>query len=1017
MSKRSPILVEIGIGLVLTGFFAFSYQKGGTAVETVSQKAYDFFARQAGPAPTTDSVRIIGIDQSAVENLGRWPWPRSLTAQLLDDIAAGGAKVVGLNVFLVDPDKNEATEEISQLEERYKQILDSQLPLLERKRIDPAPFQSFLDHDLADAKNGLNADSTLAQSIEQAVNIVLPMYFVPGEALGKVEDVPDFFAKEKIDMAADAVMPPAQAASLPLDVFSKVAMAIGHANLYPDSDGTLRRIPLLIRYGNAAYPSFALQIVREFLSLQRGSLKWVPPAGFQLQKAKIPVDDTGMAFIRYAGGAGTIKSFSALSVLDGSLPEKSLDNKIVLVGLTAPGAADGTTMVAPGGERITGLEILANHIENILTQTFISRPPWAQKMEWGLLAAAAFVVVLVLPLMRARISIPVAALFFAGIVGSSFFLFTKHGMWVSPAHGASLLLVGFVVLVGKRLVFTEKGKEMVEAEGVETNKMLGLSFQGQGMLDLAFEKFRRVPLDAPMKDLLYNLALDMERKRMFAKAASVYGHIGTVDPKFKDIQDKIELLKKAGEGAVFGGIGKKGADSTVVVEGLGQTTTLGRYEVMRELGRGAMGIVYLGRDPKINRQVAIKTLRFTEETDEDQTQSVKERFFREAESAGNLTHPNIIRIFDAGEDQEVAYIAMELLEGVDLKKYCDKGHLFKIDKALDVVTQVANGLDYAHKQGVVHRDIKPGNIMMLRDGTLRITDFGIARIQASSKTATGAVLGTPAYMSPEQVVGKKVDGRADIFSLGVTMFELLTGQKPFQADSIATLLYQIANSQHPNPRDINPDLPKAIVPIIDKALAKNADDRYQTASEMAMEIQTLLLKMLSGSQTDTSPAMAVDVPAAPAPAAPVAKPQSPLDDLNAAAGIPPVPSAAAINFEGTLTSGTGALPVSPGKSPAFFSELEQTFNVTASEQPLAALTPILSDTPAAAHPEDKKSAFQIIQNDSENQNIPEEDFLKALGADSPGLPPAMERTIAMDPIIPPPVPGTDEEQPRREAGA
>jgi serine/threonine-protein kinase len=320
----------------------------------------------------------------------------------------------------------------------------------------------------------------------------------------------------------------------------------------------------------------------------------------------------------------------------------------------------------------------------------------------------------------------------------------------------------------------------------------------------------------------------------------VYEHIATADPKFKDIREKIELLKKAGEGAVFGTIGKKTNDAAVVVDGLGQNTTLGRYEIVKELGRGAMGIVYLGKDPKINRQVAVKTLRFEEELDEDQTKSIKDRFFREAESAGNLTHPNIIRIFDAGEDQDVAYIAMELLDGEDLKKYTEKATLLPEERAVEIIMQVAFGLDYAHKQGVVHRDIKPANIMLLKDGTLRITDFGIARIQATSKTATGAVLGTPAYMSPEQVNGKKVDGRADVFSLGVTMYEMLTGEKPFVADSIAALLYRIANVDHPDPREFNSAVSVRLLPIINKALAKDPDDRYQTAGELGDDLRIFL---------------------------------------------------------------------------------------------------------------------------------------------------------------------------------
>ena len=872
MSKRAPVFIEVGIGLALTLFVVLAHQRGGTPIETASLKTYDALAHYAGPAPITDSVRIVAIDQESVENLGRWPWPRALTAQLIDEVVASGAKVIGLNVFLTDPDKNQGLEEISRLEERYKELLAKQTPALQKKRINTEDLKEFLDGDLANARANLDGDSILSQSIEQAVDVVLPMYFIPGEALGKVEPLPAFYERDRITLPGNAPpVPNGQSATLPLETYGKVAVAVGHANLAPDSDGTLRRIPPVVRYGDAAYPSFPLQIVREYLKLPRNALKWAGGVGFELHKAKIPTDEAGLTYVRYAGPAGTIKSFSALSVLSDGLPEKSLTNKIVLIGLTAPGAADGAVMVAPGGERITGLEIIANHIENILSQTFIQRPTWAGRMEWGYLALAAFVVILVLPLMRARFAIPVTALFFAGTLGASAYLFVKKGLWVDPAYAASLLSIGFIVLVGKRLLFTERRKELAEADGYETNKMLGLSFQGQGMLDLAFEKFRRCPVDDAMKELLYNLALDMERKRMFSKAAAIYEHIATVDPKYKDIPEKIELLKKAGEGAVFGPLGKKGTDATVVVEGLGQTTTLGRYEVIKELGRGAMGIVYLGRDPKINRQVAIKTLRFTDETDEEAVKGVKERFFREAESAGNLTHPNIIRIFDAGEDQDVAYIAMELLDGDDLKRHCEKSKLLPLTRALEIIIQVAFGLDYAHKQGVVHRDIKPSNIMLLKDGTLRITDFGIARIQATSKTATGAVLGTPAYMSPEQVNGKKVDGRADIFSLGVTLFELLTGEKPFAAETIAALLYRIANVEHTDPREFNNKLPPELLPVINKALAKDPAQRYQTAGELGADLRQIIRTLnaksgVAGAHTDEPTAPVAQQKLTPAPA-------------------------------------------------------------------------------------------------------------------------------------------------------
>jgi serine/threonine-protein kinase len=371
--------------------------------------------------------------------------------------------------------------------------------------------------------------------------------------------------------------------------------------------------------------------------------------------------------------------------------------------------------------------------------------------------------------------------------------------------------------------------------------MLGLSFQGQGMLDIAFEKFRLCPLDDNMKDTLYNLALDFERKRQFSKAGAVLEHVAAKDPKYKDVVAKAKMLKEASEGAVFGGVGGAKKDGTVMIAGGTTKPTLGRYEIEKELGRGAMGVVYLGRDPKINRMVAIKTMMLEEGSDGESTKAVKERFFREAESAGTLNHPNIVRIFDAGDENDVAYIAMELLDGHDLVKYGQKDALLPLEKSLDYIAIVAEALDYAHAQGIVHRDIKPANVMLLKDGSIRVADFGIARITASSKTATGTVMGTPSYMSPEQVAGKKVDGRSDLFSLAVALFELTTGEKPFKGgDGIGTLLFQIANDPHPDILTIKADLPPALRAVVDRALAKNPDQRFQRGSEFAAAIRAVL---------------------------------------------------------------------------------------------------------------------------------------------------------------------------------
>ncbi|MDE3219568.1 MAG: serine/threonine protein kinase [Nitrospirota bacterium] len=267
---------------------------------------------------------------------------------------------------------------------------------------------------------------------------------------------------------------------------------------------------------------------------------------------------------------------------------------------------------------------------------------------------------------------------------------------------------------------------------------------------------------------------------------------------------------------------------------------LGRYKVLKELGRGAMGLVYLGKDPTIQRFVAIKTMRLDQIDNDDKLQDVKARFFREAESTGRLSHPNIVTIYDAGEENDLGYIAMELIEGTPLKQWARKPDLMPVNEVLLTLATVADALDYAHQQGVVHRDIKSANIMLTKDRIVKVMDFGIAKMASSSKTQTNVVLGTPTYMSPEQIAGKKVDGRSDIFSLGVVLFELLTGQPPFTADNLPALLFSIAHHPHPAIRTVRPDLPPMVQEIVDRALQKELPHRYRRAEEFGRELRACL---------------------------------------------------------------------------------------------------------------------------------------------------------------------------------
>ena len=268
---------------------------------------------------------------------------------------------------------------------------------------------------------------------------------------------------------------------------------------------------------------------------------------------------------------------------------------------------------------------------------------------------------------------------------------------------------------------------------------------------------------------------------------------------------------------------------------------IGRYKILGELGRGAMGIVYRAQDPALDRTVALKTISLSD--DVDGRADYAKRFFLEAKAAGKLTHPNIVTTFDFGEEDGLAYMAMELLEGTDLRERLKDGPLAAAD-AVDIAAQIAQGLAFAHDRGVVHRDVKPANIMLLDRGAAKIMDFGIARMRAADhKTSTGMVLGTPKYMSPEQIVGTPVDHRSDIFSLGIVLYEMLTGVRLFSGDDVAQIAHNVTQVDPEPPTHLNADLPAMLDFVVARALKKDPAVRYQDARELAADLGTCLAEL------------------------------------------------------------------------------------------------------------------------------------------------------------------------------
>jgi serine/threonine protein kinase len=266
----------------------------------------------------------------------------------------------------------------------------------------------------------------------------------------------------------------------------------------------------------------------------------------------------------------------------------------------------------------------------------------------------------------------------------------------------------------------------------------------------------------------------------------------------------------------------------------------GRYRVESEIGRGAMGAVYKGLDPSTGDIVAIKTISLSREFRPDEMAEARLRFFRESETASLLVHPDIVAIKSAGDQGEVAYIAMEYIDGRDLAWYAHPGRLLPVADLLRIVARIAEALAFAHTQGVVHRDIKPANIMVdIARDVVKVTDFGVARIADSSRTRSGVVLGTPAFMSPEQMAGGQVDGRTDIYSLGVVLFNLLTGRLPHRAASMSELMFQIANHAPPDVRELRPDLPETLADVVTLALEKRPEVRYADGYEFAADLRAV----------------------------------------------------------------------------------------------------------------------------------------------------------------------------------
>ena len=824
------------LGMVVAVIFLLIASIAGT--RSIDNLFYDLGIRFSAARQVHPDVVVVAIDDAAMQKFGGWPWPRDILAKATIALARAHPKTVG---YALPFDTRQSSLGLSYIE-KLRGVFDSNW----------GQAGSSIKKLLQDAEYGLDTDRALADSLRRLRRVVLAAPYHISEDSSPTAKVSEDMRRfdlsnvqgERGDgnvvshLFRDIWVPRASNMHPPITELSQYAGAVGLLRNPETQTVSPRSVPMVVQYGQHYFPAFSLMLAVRGMGLKTSDISVVLQKGMKLGQHKLKTDSALRVypfFYRGKGSKPAIPTVPILELLNNKVPASVFRNKVVIVGLTA--RQQVRWQETPLGVLMPPVMVTAHTVSSLLNDDLFVIPDWAGVVQNLAIVLVGLYLMFLLPRFGSGTGLALSILLGLGMVNAHFILMIGKTMWVPLMVPLMALIMGHTVLGVKQVLLRRWSGSQSELS--DANRMLGQSFQSQGQLDQAFEKYRRCLVDSKLLDQLYNLGLDYERKRQFNKAEAVFRFIAKADKQFRDVDERVQRNKDASEVMLVKGGKVLAANGTLVLSNPGvQKPMLGRYQIDRELGRGAMGTVYLGHDPKIGRTVAIKTMLLSQEFEGEKLEDIRQRFFREAETAGRLNHPNIITIYDVGEEEELSYIAMDYLRGDTLLEYCKADNLLPVKTVLELMIKVADALNYATSQNVVHRDIKPANIMYdPENGGLRVTDFGVACLTDASKTKTGTILGSPSYMSPEQLAGQKVDGRSDLFSLGVTMYQMLTGELPFIGESLASLMYKITNEKHPDVRLFRPDLPSCVSSVINKALAKDVERRFQNGERMAASLQ------------------------------------------------------------------------------------------------------------------------------------------------------------------------------------
>ncbi|MEO8298020.1 MAG: CHASE2 domain-containing protein [Burkholderiales bacterium] len=764
------------------------------------EQRWSDWTQSAVPVHPAPEIVVVAIDDASLAALGEWPWSREIHARLIDRLSATRAKLVVSTVPFVGSESRQALAELQRIASAVTATAQS-------------PEYLQLLGMVQQSQELLDADGRLVQSLAQNQHTLV----VVGEnANGQVE--------------------------WPLARVSATALGVGHLRLERDGDGLVRRHALLLHAGDRSLPSLALWMAAQQRGQPVTGLQWsAAQAGMTLGGQRWPTDPGGHVRPLWRSDSAERPLFvtiSAAQLAAGAVPASKLEGRMVLIGATSPAIAKPVQLA--GGVSLAPVQALAQLASGLLTQRLIATPPWSAKLSFAALLACLAYLAWVVPRLAMSSAVATTALLSVLLLSASH-LVMVYGLTTTPVILALICLwsghaAGLVVTRWPR------GRAAQAADSLSGLASSGSRPDAQVTLAAAagieaLEELATVPAGLALQETPatapYPAVSAATTTPPIVRSAGAARPTAAIPlAAFAPIADQPAAVPwLPAESAVS-------VDAKAGRPPRGRLPRLGRFQLEREIGRGSMGRVYLAHTVDTHTPVAVKTLALAREFDGFALHEARTRFQREALAALRLHHPDIVRVLDAGEDQGYAWIAMDLLEGRDLAHYTQPGALLPVPEVLTICARVAGALAHAHAQGVIHRDIKPANVMIEPgSGQVKVTDFGIARITDAARTRTGLVLGSPSYMSPEQLAGRDVDGRSDLYSLGVVLFQLLTGRLPAQGHSMAALMHAVAHQTAPDVRSLRPRLPEVVANVVALALEKRAELRYAHAAELEADLR------------------------------------------------------------------------------------------------------------------------------------------------------------------------------------